>query len=282
MENHMNKQAFRMFKRNGTYYVQNNQTGKQKSLRTTDKAEANSLLEAQNRARQPAAVNLEIGKAYLRAADPAITARTWQVAMDELASHGKTASQERCKREMASKPFNLIRSKPMIETTREDLKAVLARGGSATNNYLRRLHNLALGNGWIFAAIIPPRQWDKPAKRPKRGITFEEHSKIIAAEKNEERRNYYEMLWLIGIAQTDGSLLTSENLNWGTRVLSYQRLKTGEWAFLQIGESLEALLKKLPENGFLFPKIATLSDNDRSAEFSRRVVGRANQDSFCS
>jgi integrase len=64
--------------------------------------------------------------------------------------------------------------------------------------------------------------------------------------------------------------LTAENVNWQTRVFSYQRMKTGQWAFLRIGSSLEVLLRKLPSQGFLFPRIATLSDNDRSAEFSRR------------
>jgi hypothetical protein len=171
------KSAFRMFKRNGVYYVQDNATNAQTSLRTTDKAEAKRLLEARNQTRQPAALNLELGRVYLKAADPRIADRTWQAAMDELSTHGKESSQSRCKREMASKPFDFIRGKPMIETTAEDLIIVLKRGGSATNNYLRRVHNLALGNGWIFGPIIPQRQWGKPPKRPKRGITYEEHSK---------------------------------------------------------------------------------------------------------
>jgi hypothetical protein len=181
MENCM-KQAFRMFKRNGVFYVCCNATGVQTSLRTKDKAEARRLLEARNQTRQPAALNLELGRVYLKAADPRIADRTWQTAMDELSTHGKESSKARCQREMASKPFDFIRKKPMIETTSEDLKIVLKRGGSATNNYLRRLHNLALGNGWIFGPIIPQRQWEKPPKRPKRAITFEEHSKIVSVE----------------------------------------------------------------------------------------------------
>jgi len=79
---------------------------------------------------------------------------------------------------------------------------VLKRRGSATNNYLRRLHNLALGNGWLHWNIIPAKQWEKPAKKEKRGITLEEHTKIVAAEKSEERKNYYEMLWRIGAPTT--------------------------------------------------------------------------------
>jgi hypothetical protein len=61
---------------------------------------------------------------------------------------------------MTSKAFDLIRNKPIVETTAEDLKIVLKRGGSAANHYLRRLHNLVLGNGWVNSPIIPAKQWD--------------------------------------------------------------------------------------------------------------------------
>ncbi len=264
------KQAYRMYLRNGTYYVQDNQTGQQKSLGTTDKNQAKRLLHAYNETRQSPAQNLEMAKVYLWGADPKLKTRTWQEVMDEFSTHGKESSQSRCKRAMASKPFNVIRNKPLNGTTIDDFKAVLQRGGNATNNYLRRLHNLAMRHRWLVRDIIPPMEWEKPAKRPKRGITLEEHSRIITAEANEERRKYYQLLWLVGSAQTDASQLTSENVNWDTRVLSYRRMKTGQWSSLQIGTSLETLLKTLPEQGFLFPKIATLTDNDRSAEFSRR------------
>jgi len=270
MKDHVNKQAYRMYRRNGVFYAQNNETGEQKTLRTSDKSEAKTLLSALNQTKQATAINLELGKVYLRAADPQLAIRTWEVAIDELSQHGKESSQKRCRRELSSPPFNLIKNKPMIETTAEDLKAVLKRGGAATNNYLRRLHNLALGNGWIFSNIIPPRQWEKPTKKPKRGITEEEHGRIIGAEANLERRNYYDVLWFIGSAQSDAALLTASSVNWEQRILSYRRMKTGEWAHLEIGKSLEAVLKDLPREGFLFPKIATLSDSDRSAEFARR------------
>jgi hypothetical protein len=116
MENKV-KQAFRMYKRNGTYYVQNNQTGAQQSLRTTDKNEAKRRLQAHNESRQSPALNLEMAKVFLRGADPKLETRTWQEAMDELSTHGKESSQSRCKREMASKPFNLIRNRTIIGTT---------------------------------------------------------------------------------------------------------------------------------------------------------------------
>jgi hypothetical protein len=202
------KKAYRMFKRRNrpNYYIQNNSTREQRCLGTSDINEAQRLLDAANQARQAPALNMQLGKAYISHADPKMATRTWQEAMIELSSHGKEVSQKRCKRELDAKAFDIIRVKPIIETTSEDLKAVLKRGGAAANNYLRRLHNLALGNGWIQWHIIAPKQWTKPEKKPKRAITVEEHGKIIAAEQNIERRHYYEMLWLVGAAQTDCAL----------------------------------------------------------------------------
>lgn len=261
-----------MFRRRGrqNFYIQNNATREQRCLGTSNPEEAQRLLDAANQARQAPALNMQLGKAYITHADPKMATRTWQEAIDEMSSHGQEVSQARYAREFKSTAYSIIREKPIIETTSEDLKTVLKRGGAQTNNYLRRLHNLALGNGWIQWHIVPPKQWPKSEKKQKRAITVEEHQKIIAAEQNEERRHYYELLWLVGAAQTDCALLTDKNINWKTLVLSYTRKKTNETAFLQIGNSLGALLKKLPQQGFLFPKISQLSNKDRSAEFCRR------------
>jgi integrase len=266
------KSAYRLYRRNrtGVFYVQNNQTRQQQSLGTTNEAQARKLLEAKNQENQTPALNLQLGRAYITHADPKMATRTWQEAMAELISHGQQTSQTRCAREFKSTVYDIIRNTPIALTTSEAFKAVLNRGGAATNNYLRRLHNLALGNGWIQWNIIPAKQWGKPTKKPKRAVTLEEHNRIIASEQSEERRSFYEMLWLMGAAQTDCSLLTSENINWKNRVLSYCRRKTKEWAYLQIGKVLEGLLNKLPKQGFLFPKMAVLKDTDRAAEFSRR------------
>jgi hypothetical protein len=114
-------------------------------LGTSDKQEAQKILDAANQARQGAALNLQLGKVYIAHADPQMATRTWLEAMLELSSHGKEVSQKRCKLELDSTAFGIIRNKPIIETTAEDLKVVLKRGGAASNNYLRRLHNLALG-----------------------------------------------------------------------------------------------------------------------------------------
>jgi hypothetical protein len=266
------KNTFRMFKRANrpTFYIENTITGEQKSLGTTDETTAQRLLNAQNEARHNPEMNLQLGKVYMTNADPKTKTRIWQEAMDELSSHGKESSRSRCARALKSTVFDIIRNKPIIDTTGEEFRFILQRGGAATKNYLRCLHNLALENDWLRWEIIKKNKWGKMTRKAKRGITLEEHKRIIAAEQNEERRHYYEMLWEIGAAQTDGSLLTAEMFDWNKRILSYKRMKTEEWCHLRIGVSLEILVKKLPQQGLLFPKISQLTPNDRSAEFYRR------------
>ena len=46
-------------------------------------------------------------------------------------------------------------------------------------------------------------QWPKPVFKSKRAITTEEHAVIVARELNAERRDFYELLWYTGAAQSD-------------------------------------------------------------------------------
>ncbi len=71
------KNRYRMFRRRGgVYYLQDSATGKQESLRTIKRAEAESLWQARNNALQQPLINLEIAKAYLIATDPRMAQRT--------------------------------------------------------------------------------------------------------------------------------------------------------------------------------------------------------------
>jgi hypothetical protein len=227
------KNAYRLYRRNtGVFYLENNDSGIQKSLRTKDSCQAEKLLNAANDERQATDLNLSLGKTYLTHADPAALKRVWQMVIDELSSRGKEPTRRRYVREFRSKAYDLIREKPLVQTTSDDLRTVMKRGTKTTNRALRTLHNLALGSGWIHWNIINPRQWPECPETPRRAITQEEHEKIIAADGNDERRYYYQMLWEIGAAQTDCSLLTAEMFNWEKRVLTYQRKKTGEWCHM--------------------------------------------------
>ena len=64
-------QKFRLYRRgsNARYYIQDNATGKQETLGTSDKVEALRLLMARNEADQQPAFNAQIAKTYLAAGE---------------------------------------------------------------------------------------------------------------------------------------------------------------------------------------------------------------------
>jgi hypothetical protein len=61
---------------NGRYYIEDNVTGKQKSLGTSDRNEALRLFHARNEAAYQPAFNAQVAKAYIATGDPLITQRT--------------------------------------------------------------------------------------------------------------------------------------------------------------------------------------------------------------
>lgn len=263
------RHRFWLFQRGRTYYVEDTLTRRQESLDTQNRTEAERLRSAKETAAGQPHASLAIGKAYLAAHDPQLVRRTWRSVMDDFVQRGQEQTRERKRRAMRSAPFRLVADKKLVDTTADDFRHVLVAGGSTTNLILRRVQNFALGMGRLTGPIIPPKLWPIANPRLKRGITQQEHQKIIAADINVERRHYYELLWEIGAAQTDTALLTAEYIDWERRVLQYQRRKTGEWACIQIGPRLELLLRKLPHTGPLFPQIAQSTDRARAAEFCR-------------
>lgn len=85
---------YRVFqRRSGVWYLQDRESGEQQSLRTRDKTEATRLLNAKNEAvYQPAAINLQLARAYICASDPKLGSRDWQEVMEQVVSmkHGET------------------------------------------------------------------------------------------------------------------------------------------------------------------------------------------------
>src|SRR5205823_4616533 len=80
---------YRLFRRrNGVFYWQENDSSKQGTLRTTDRREAEWLLNAMNESHREPTLNLNLARAYLAAHDPRMAQRTWQAVMDEMATHG--------------------------------------------------------------------------------------------------------------------------------------------------------------------------------------------------
>jgi len=190
------KSSFRLFQRNtGIWFWENRQTGQQGSLRTRNKTEASRLLNAKNEAQESPALAIHIAKTYLAAADPTLNKRTWRYTVGELikTKHGENA--RRWGIAVKDSALKRILDLPLIETRADHFLAALNDGTVSTNVFLRRLHNFALGMGWLLAPVLPPKQWPEVRHQPKRAISLEEHQKIIAREHNPERRAFYRLLW---------------------------------------------------------------------------------------
>jgi integrase len=266
------KQRFRLYRRKkgGRYCIHNELTGKQESLHTNDRAKATRLLHAKNEAGELPAINLQIARAYLAATDPQIATRTWQLVMDEPAKLKKGPTQDRWKRAMQDKAFDLIRQLPILETRPEHFLRVLENGTVCTNIFLRRLQNFAVDMSWLPWPVLPKKRWPKIKFKEKRGVTFEEHQKILACEFNPELHAYYEMLWHLGGSQTDMASLRAEDVDWASRTISYARMKTGSQAMIHFGEAVANILQSRPATDYLFPLIVCWNESDRAKAFMRR------------
>jgi hypothetical protein len=106
--------------------------------------------------------------------------------------------------------------------------------------------------------------------KDRRDITWEEHRRLVAIEKSAERRDYLELLWHVGAAQTDLASLTAADIAWPHRTLTYFRRKTGEPCVLRYGPEMEAILKRLPATGPLFPELSKIDSGDRARWFGKR------------
>jgi len=78
MENNV-QLKYRLYRRrNGVFYWQENGSKKQGTLRTSDRREAERVLNAMNESHREPTLNLNLARAYLAAHDPKMAQRTWQ------------------------------------------------------------------------------------------------------------------------------------------------------------------------------------------------------------
>ena len=272
------KEKYRLYRRgaSGRFYAQNNTTGKQESLGTTNRAEALRLLCAKNETEYQPAFNAHLARTYLSAGDPEMGKRTWCIVMEALSkSKGawSQSTQERYASSMSEKALDPLRELPLLETRPEHLLETIQNGTVSTNIFLRRLHGFAVAMKWLPWPILMPRQWPRIRFKPRRGITWEEHEKLLAREPDAERRAFLELIWHVGAAQIDLVSLTADNVDWSQRTISYLRRKTGKPAILRFGEEVAAILQRLPASGLLFPNWSKLSSADRADRFHTRCKG---------
>jgi len=239
------------------FYSVDKTTGKRTSLETNDKAEALRKVSAMNEAAQQSAMNLSLARIYLRHSDPEVGKRTWQTVLDEIIRTKTGENQKRWETMAKSKWLDAIRNKLLVETEGEHLLRVLQCGKVSVNVYLRRMHNFAIDMNWLPASILPKRQWPAVKYKERRGITLEEHEKIIGAEVNGERKAFYQLCWHLGGSQGDIANLMGEDVDWENETLSFRRKKTGVPVIVSLGEEAKKILKDLAAEGLLFPYLAT-------------------------
>lgn len=183
----------------------------------------------------------------------------------------KQETRARQERACLRPEFDAVRDKPLLETTRQDILTLLHRLGAYARNIFRVYYNYARDMDYLTENILPRPLWPKPkAAKKRRAITREEHQRIVGAEQNPEHRLYYMLAWELGAAQTDLATMQAENIDWQNRTLRFYRRKTGTMSAVSIGPTLEALLRQLPAQGPLFPKLSRITSQARSAEFCRR------------
>lgn len=273
------KQTFGLVRRPwGVFYLKNKITGEQTSLKTSNKQEAQRLLNARNEAESQPQFNVALARVYLNGADPKLATRTWQEVMEHIVAKKKDETKHRWETAIKDVNFDCIRKLPVAETRPEHFDKALADGKVSTNVYLRRIHNHALGMEWLLKSVIPRLQWPKPVFKPKRAITADEHAAIIERELNPERRDFYELLWHTGAAQSDAAYLLAEDVDWNQRTICYSRKKLKgragiKPALIRFGAEVEAILRRRPATGPLFPYLRTVRPGDRATEFRQRVVG---------
>jgi hypothetical protein len=265
---------YRLYHRgNGAYYAQDRETGARESLGTKDKTEAENLLRAKNEALSQPVFNREMARVYMRAQDPDFCTRTWQNVADVIDAAYQGATKKRFAKFMRSAPMAALRKTKLVDTTADHILATLLhkRAGVSTNVQLRIVHNRALDLGWLLHPALSRKSWPKLKYRKRRGITADEHSKILAATKREDFRLYLELIWETGGSQTDIACLRAEDVDWEDYRLYYERVKLEEreqgQACIAIGKRLEGILRQLPAVGPLFPRLCRMSEGTRAAMY---------------
>jgi hypothetical protein len=150
----------------GVYYIKNKITGKQASLKTRDKVEAQRLLQAQNDTHSQPQFNLALARVYINGADPKLGTRTWQEVMEHILESKTDETRRRWEVAVKDKNFDCIRDLAVAETRPEHFDRALADGKVSTNVYLRRIHNHALGMEWLLRSVIARLQWPRPGLGP--------------------------------------------------------------------------------------------------------------------
>lgn len=112
------KHRFLLFQRSGIFYSEDTTTGKQISLRTRDRSDAERLLAAKNEASHAPAINLQLAQVYLQHGDPAMATRIWQDVMTQITASKRGATQVWWQCASRAKALDGIRNRKTIASHR--------------------------------------------------------------------------------------------------------------------------------------------------------------------
>jgi integrase len=82
-------------------------------------------------------------------------------------------------------------------------------------------------------------------------------------------RAFLQCCWHIGGSQSDVAHLKAEDIDWRSQVVSFFRSKTGTAQIIHFGNALAEVLRDLPGEGLLFPRLAAMDEKHRAALFQR-------------
>jgi integrase len=79
----------------------------------------------------------------------------------------------------------------------------------------------------------------------------------------------------LGGSQSDVARLKAEDIDWRNQVVSFFRAKTGTAQIVHFGNGLAEVLRDLPGQALLFPRLSAMDEKHRAARFQRacRRVG---------
>ena len=218
------KEKYRLYRRgNGTYYAEERETGARESLGTKDPSEAENLLHAKNASFVQPALNREMAKVYMRGQDPRFCERTWQDVAEIIDAAYEGSTKKRFAKFVKSEPMSVLKKVKLIDTTADHMLAALTheRAGVSTNVQLRIVHNRALDLGWLLHPALSRKAWPKLKYKKRRGITAEQHEKILGVTKREDFRLFLELIWETGGSQTDIACLCADDVDWENHRLFY-------------------------------------------------------------
>jgi integrase len=270
------RERYRMYQRNGgNFYAKDRKTGKTISLATADQREATRLLAAKNQSHGAALPQRGDGQGLSQRSESGVPVANLGQLIELVAQGYEGPTAKRWKKFAKSDPLKMLVNLPLYLTDAVHILAVLdhKKAGVSTNVWLRIRHNRALDLGWLLAPALNKRLWPKVKYKGRRGITVEEHARVLASENIEDYRQFFRLLWETGGSQTDIANLTTDDIDWPNERIYYSRRKLasggGGRATLAMGEEIQKVLRSLPTVGPLFPRLRLLGENIRAGHFCK-------------